>query len=156
MYDFCIGKLMESDWLTNEVMWFLIGLVLLVTELALPSFILIFFGIGAWVTALTIWFYDIGIETQLIVFILTSVISLVIFRNRFLSLFDQQNAHFTDDVASDFIGKIATTIEPVNHVSGKVLFNGTQWKAISDENIKSDQKVEVISKENITLKIKSL
>jgi membrane protein implicated in regulation of membrane protease activity len=147
---------MEIDWLTNEVMWFLIGLVLLVTELALPSFILIFFGIGAWVTALTIWFTDVGIETQLIVFILTSLISLLIFRNRFLSLFDKQNAHFTDDVESDFIGKIATTIEPVNNVSGKVLFNGTQWKAISDENIKSDQKVEVISKDNITLKIKSL
>jgi membrane protein implicated in regulation of membrane protease activity len=127
-----------------------------VTELALPSFILIFFGIGAWVTALTIWFTDVGIETQLIVFILTSLISLLIFRNRFLSLFDKQNAHFTDDVESDFIGKIATTIEPVNNVSGKVLFNGTQWKAISDENIKSDQKVEVISKDNITLKIKSL
>jgi membrane protein implicated in regulation of membrane protease activity len=147
---------MEIDWLTNEVMWFLIGLVLLVTELALPSFILIFFGIGAWVTALTIWFTDVGIETQLIVFILTSLISLLIFRNRFLSLFDKQNAHFTDDVESDFIGKVATTIEPVNSFSGKVLFNGTQWKAISDDNIKSDQKVEVISKDNITLKIKSL
>jgi membrane protein implicated in regulation of membrane protease activity len=147
---------MEINWLTNEVIWFLIGLVLLVTELALPSFILIFFGIGAWATALAIWFTGIEIDTQIIVFILISVISLLIFRNRFLSLFDKQNAHFTDDVESDFIGKVATTIKPVNSFSGKVLFNGTQWKAISDENIKSDQKVEIISKDNITLKIKSL
>jgi membrane protein implicated in regulation of membrane protease activity len=147
---------MEIDWLTHEVMWFLIGLVLLVTELALPSFILIFFGIGAWITALTILFTPIPIETQLIVFILTSLISLIIFRNRFLSFFNKENAHFTDGVESDFIGKIATTIEPVNSVSGKVLFNGTQWKAISDENIPSDQKVQIIFKENITLKIKSI
>jgi membrane protein implicated in regulation of membrane protease activity len=147
---------MEINWLTHEVMWFLIGLVLLVTELALPTFFLIFFGIGAWITALTILFTGIPIETQLIVFILTSLISLIIFRNRFLSLFNKENAHFTDGVESDFIGKIATTIEPVNSVSGKVLFNGTQWKAICDENIPSDKKVQIISKDNITLKIKSV
>lgn len=148
---------MEMDWLTPEVMWFLIGLVLLFTELALPSFILIFFGIGAWTTTLTTWITGIETEAQIAVFLIASLVSLFTFRKRFLLRFEKvkSDTHFKD-VESDFIGKAAVTTEEVNKINGHVMFNGTSWKAVSDEIIKKDQNVEIISKENITLKIKQI
>ena len=43
------------DWLKEflkpELIWFLIGLVLLLMEFAIPGLVVLFFGIGAWVVA---------------------------------------------------------------------------------------------------------
>ena len=36
---------------TAEVIWFLIGVGLLLLELVAPGLIFVFFGIGAWITA---------------------------------------------------------------------------------------------------------
>ena len=148
---------MDMNWLTPEVMWFLIGLILLLAELALPSFILIFFGIGAWTATLTTWITGIETEAQIAVFLVASLASLLTFRKKFLLSFEKvKPATQFKDVESDFIGKIAVTSEPVDKVSGHVMFNGTSWKAVSDDAISEGQNVEIISKENITLKIKQL
>jgi membrane protein implicated in regulation of membrane protease activity len=148
---------MEMNWLTPEVMWFLIGLVLLLAELALPSFILIFFGIGAWTTTFTTWITGIGTEAQIAVFLIASLVSLFTFRKKFLLSFEKAKPDTRfEDVESDFIGKTAITTETVDNVTGHVMFNGTSWKAISEELIEKDQNVEIVSKENITLKIKRI
>ena len=39
----------------SVLIWFLLGMVLLIAELAMPGIVLLFFGIGAWVTALLLW-----------------------------------------------------------------------------------------------------
>mgnify|MGYP007118357041 CR=1 FL=1 len=39
-----------------ELLWFLVGLILLLSELALPGFVIVFFGVGAWVTAVLVGF----------------------------------------------------------------------------------------------------
>ena len=44
------------------VIWFLVGLGLLLLELALPGLVILFFGAGAWVTALVCAITDIKPE----------------------------------------------------------------------------------------------
>ena len=37
------------------LIWFLIGLALVLSEFMLPGIILVFFGLGAWAVCLTTW-----------------------------------------------------------------------------------------------------
>ena len=71
------------DWITPELFWFLLGLVLLLAEFALPGIIIMFFGIGAWITALTTWLgITTGAASQNMVFGLSSVLLLFVLRHR--------------------------------------------------------------------------
>ena len=69
-----------KEFLTPEVIWFLVGLVLLVLEFMLPGLIIGFFGVGAWIVAIVCLLTDIGINAQLGIFIASSVLSLLILR----------------------------------------------------------------------------
>jgi len=46
------------------VIWFLIGLGLLLLELVLPGLVILFFGAGAWVTALACVLHDFNLNWQ--------------------------------------------------------------------------------------------
>ena len=66
---------------SHELIWFLVGLALVILEFQLPGVILIFFGVGAWITALTTWFgWTEGLTLQFWVFAVSSVLLLVSLR----------------------------------------------------------------------------
>ena len=68
------------EWLKPELIWFIIGLICLLLEFAAPGFIIGFFGIGAWIVAGTLLFFDISLTTQLLLFIIASVLLTVFLR----------------------------------------------------------------------------
>ncbi|HUU15996.1 MAG TPA: NfeD family protein [Sedimentisphaerales bacterium] len=146
-----------KDFLRPEIIWFLIGLALLVMEFALPGLIIAFFGVGAWIVALVCLITDIGINTQLIIFIVSSVLSLLFLRRWLKGVFlghtvSKQNLA---ENLEEFIGQKAVVKETIKpKTGGKVEFHGTNWLAEADEEIAEETVVEIIGKENITLKVK--
>jgi membrane protein implicated in regulation of membrane protease activity len=72
-----------------ELLWFLVGLVLLISELALPGFVIVFFGVGAWITGLLV---GVGLlssfNAQILVFLISSVLTLALFRRKGKRLFE--------------------------------------------------------------------
>ncbi|HOT98684.1 MAG TPA: NfeD family protein [bacterium] len=142
------------------VAWFLIGFFLILTELALPGFIVIFFGVGAWVTCLLL---EIGLirsfNAQLIVFLLASVASLVLFRKKGKAIFEGKKSGKLGPYESldDFIGQgaeVAQTIEP-GQPGGKVEFHGTLWNAESDQHLAPGEKVIILKRDNLTLVVQA-
>jgi membrane protein implicated in regulation of membrane protease activity len=150
---------MIKDFLRPEIIWFLVGLALLIMEFVLPGLIIAFFGVGAWIVALVCLITDIGINTQLIIFILSSVLSLLCLRKWLKGVFlghtvSKQNLK---ENIEEFIGQKAVVKEKIiPKAGGKVEFHGTNWEAESDEEIEEGAVVEIIDKDNITLKVKSL
>jgi membrane protein implicated in regulation of membrane protease activity len=148
-----------KDFLTPEIIWFLVGLALLILEFILPGLIIAFFGVGAWIVALVCLITDIGINTQLIIFIIASVLSLLCLRKWLKGIFlghavSKQNLKENLD---EFVGQKAVVKEKiVPKAGGKVEFHGTNWLAQADEEIAEGAMVQIISKDNITLKVKSL
>lgn len=142
------------EFFTPPVIWFLVGVVLLLLELAIPGLIIIFFGAGAWITALCIKIFHIGINMQLLIFLISSLLFLVLLR-RYLKekFFGESSATSNDETLEDeFIGKIALAeTDLLPEVKGKISFKGTIWSAISDTEIKSGESVKIIDKESITL-----
>jgi len=147
------------EYLRPELIWFLIGIALLVLEFMLPGLIVFFFGVGACIVALVCLFTNIGINSQLIIFILSSVASLVLLRKWLKGIFMghvTSKQDITQDL-EDFVGQRAVVVQKITpKMPGKVELHGTNWEAEADEEIEEGQAVEVIGKDNITLKVKGL
>jgi inner membrane protein len=138
-----------------ELVWFFIGLVLFLLELVIPGFFLFFFALGAWLTALVCLIVDPGINVQLIVFTVTSVISLLLLRKIIRKKFFQEKITQSDEIEDEFTGKealVVSTIEP--GVNGTVEFKGTTWKAESGSILNPGQSVIIIAKQNFKLIVK--
>ncbi len=137
-----------------EIVWFIIGLVLFILELVLPGFVIFFFGVGAWITALLCLIAEPGTNLQVIVFAATSILSLLAFRKMIQKKFFYVREDRSDAVEDEFTGKEAiakTNIGPGG--DGKVEFKGTTWKAESKSEIATGQTVIILEKENFKLKV---
>jgi len=147
------------DSISNELLWFLSGLILLLAEFVVPGFVIIFFGVGAWLVALLLWFgIDISFTNQLFIFLVSSILSLVVFR-RFGKKFYQAKVKTDDEQKFDDIrGEKATVTSDIvpNGVGGKVEFNGTMWNAESDAAIQKGTVVEIVERNNLMLKVKPI
>jgi len=69
-----------KEYLKPELIWFLVGLLLLLLEFAAPGLIVFFFGLGACIVAVVCLLTDITLNTQLIIFIVSSFLFLLILR----------------------------------------------------------------------------
>jgi membrane protein implicated in regulation of membrane protease activity len=145
--------------MSPTLIWFLVGLALALMELAVPGVILVFFGLGAWITALTT---GIGVTptlaSQLFVFTISSVLSLVLLRrwirNRFLG-YERDLRDGTVDL-DDFVGKSVKVTKQVapGSYEGRVEFKGAEWTAVANEKLLEGDLAEIIAVDGITLKVR--
>jgi len=145
-----------EEFLNVSVIWFKVGFALFLLEFLIPGFILFFFGVAAWLVAIITLFTDIALNTQLIIFLITAILSVVLFRKLLKDKLGM-NQEGTKVLEDEYIGKIAlaeTAITPAEN--GKVEFKGASWDAKSDENIIAGQKVEIIETRSILLIVKSI
>jgi membrane protein implicated in regulation of membrane protease activity len=135
-----------------ELFWFILGLALFLLELVIPGFIIFFFGLGAWVTALICLIGHPGINLQIIVFAITSVILLIALRRLIQKKFFYNKETLSEDVEDEFTGKEAVaTIDFGGMKKGKVEFKGTTWTAESTAEIKEGQRVMILEKDSFKL-----
>lgn len=133
------------------VVWFLIGLGLLLLELALPGFVVMFFGVGAWIVALALAFFEFTLDIQILIFLLSSLLSLILLRKVLKKrFFDKDDQEITDQL-EEFVGHKAMVIEDFKNGTGKVEFKGTQWNAESSSDLKAGEKVTIIKKDSLLL-----
>ncbi len=137
------------------IIWFVVGLVLILMEFVIPGLVIVFFGLGGWVTAILVAIFpEMAFWVQMMIFTVFSVVMLVLLRRslkkRFFS--DQENAE--SEGVDDYIGKTATVEADIKNGDGKVNFKGATWSAYADEDIPKGSKVTIIDKNSIKLKVK--
>lgn len=138
-----------------ELIWFLLGLVLFLLELITPGFFIFFFGLGAWVTALICLIANPGTNLQILIFAITSVITLIALRKIIQKKFFYSNEDRSDAVEDEFTGKEGIALSGFGPGrDGKVEFKGTTWNAESKSEISEGQSVVVMSKESFKLNVK--
>ena len=81
---------MDSELLSPSLLWFLFGCALIFIELLTPSLIIFFFGFGAWVAALFAAYTDVSFNVQLMTFIASSLVFLLLLRNKVRELMGEQ------------------------------------------------------------------
>lgn len=141
-----------------ELLWTLLGIALILVEFALPTFFILFFGIGALTTGLLLWA---GMANEgglpFIVFSVVSVGSLLLLRNQFKSWFAGRSVNpQTTDKDDDFIGYRAEVVAGFDETSagvGRVSYRGAQWDArsASGEKFASGDPVKIVGREGAVL-----
>lgn len=138
------------------VIWFLVGLVMLLMEMATPGLVFLFFGVGAWIVVVLLLLLKISLNAQLGIFLIASLLSLALFRNILKKTFHghEANEQELEKVLDEFSGHKATVIQRIDPESGgKVEFKGSQWEAEAKEEIDEGEVVKILSKDNLTLKV---
>ncbi len=145
------------------LIWFLIGLALLLSEFALPGVILVFFGIGAWITSITCWTgLTPGLASQLLTFTISSVVLLVLLRRWFRVKFfgyvegDQSPEDNIDDLAGN---EVVVSDKILPGKTGQVQYKGATWSARCDATLGDSMLAEgtpavIVRAEGITLVVR--
>jgi membrane protein implicated in regulation of membrane protease activity len=133
------------------VIWFLVGLGLLLLELVLPGLVILFFGAGAWVTALVCAVTDINLNWQIFIFLVASLLGLVLLRKYLKRRFFDKKDKEIEDQLEEFIGRKARAIEDFKNGTGQVDFKGTRWSARSEAPVSKGDWVTIDSKDSLIL-----
>lgn len=135
--------------------WFIIGFILLILEFIVPGLILFFFGVGAWVVAILLLFVDISLNLQLIIFVISAVLAIVLLRGWMKRILYGENPS-TELLEDEFLGRIAIAKSAISPgKNGDVFFKGTNWQAASADFIEPEENVLIIDIDSILLIVQS-
>ncbi|WP_339137866.1 MAG: NfeD family protein [Candidatus Electrothrix sp. GW3-4] len=150
-----VSPLIES--VSPVLIWFLLGIVFFVTELILPGFILFFLGIGAWFTASVLALTEVSLTVQMIIFLVSSLVTLILLRSWLHSIFFGDSNEEDDSVNVDdapATGIVTEAIMPPG--LGRVKYGGSFWQATADESISVDTVVRIIERKNLIVHVSPL
>ena len=141
--------------------WLFIGIGLIIMELVTPGFILMFFGLAAFLVAIMCWLLppEFMETAQWYFFGGFSILSIIFLRKFVKSIFVGASDQ-SPGLPDAFAGKTALVVEEIAHNSpGKTEFNGTNWKAeLADPAsppIPKGAHAEIVRRDNLTLYVKS-
>jgi len=134
--------------LSPSLIWFLVGVAFLIAEIIMPSFVLIFFTAGCWISALVVWLFDIELTNQILIFLMASLILLFTLRKYSLKTFKGKTTYDIDDHYRDsMIGQtviVTKKIEPDK--PGEIKGMGSFWRATANEEIEKGIPVSIVKK----------
>ena len=147
-----------KDLFTPEFIWCILGIIMLMVEFVLPGFVIFFFGIGALFVALLCFFFSsLSINAQLIIFLVSSIIFLIVLRKWFRAVFrgffgSKDKMPLNKD---SYLGETAAVTEKITpYQKGRIEFHGSMWSAESHKEIAKGAQVVIIEQNNLTFKVK--
>lgn len=141
--------------LNSIEIWAIIGVVLLVAEIFAVSFFFMFFGIGALAVSLTT-FLDITPDmfSQVMAFIILSLVSMLFFRKQLRELFFRKEQNYQEMVNE----KAKVSVAIPQNAEGKVFYRGADWIAeeISGLGISKGEQVLIKKVDGIRLIVQKI
>ncbi len=137
--------------------WAVAGLVLIVLELAVPAFVLVWFGLGALVLALlTALFPGMGSTAQVGIWTLVSVAMVALWFRIFKPGLHKTRIGTSDANVVGEVGLLVRDVAPFEKSSvrfQKPILGADTWDCISDESIRSGERVRVLEVEGSLMKV---
>lgn len=143
---------MEFEWWH----WAVGGIVLIVAELVVPSFVLIWFGVGALFVALLVALVDPGLTAELAIWLAVSLVLVAAWFKVFKPNMHKTKIGMADANVVGEVGMLVRDVAPFE--KGQVRFQkpilgADVWECIADEAIRSGERVKVLDVEGSFLKI---
>jgi membrane protein implicated in regulation of membrane protease activity len=140
--------------------WMVIGLALVVMELAVFSFFVIWFGLGALLVGVGMLVVpDMAFSTQMLLWTAASVAMTVLWFTVLRKRGDKTRSGQADEVLGE-IGVLVRAVEPlgVASVRGEVRFQkpilgSDVWPCLADESIAAGERVRVLAVDGQLLKV---
>lgn len=143
------------DWsFTPASLWTLIGILLILSEFALPGVIAVFFGLAALLVALLL-FLDLPLSPagQILLFGLLGVVLLLVARRRLKPWFRGRTE--TGGVGSEVLPAGTRALAQTDFVrgAGVVSLNGVRWNAESRDPIRAGDPVWLTGRQGLILRV---
>ncbi|MDX9995308.1 MAG: NfeD family protein [Rhodocyclaceae bacterium] len=136
--------------------WAVGGLALIVAELVVPSFVLIWFGVGALAVALLMALTAIGLTAQLAIWLVVSITLVAAWFKVFRPNMHKTRIGMADAGVIGEIGVLVRDVAPFE--KGQVRFQkpilgDDVWECIADEAIRNGERVRVLEVEGSFMKV---
>jgi membrane protein implicated in regulation of membrane protease activity len=137
--------------------WAVGGIVLMLVELAVPAFVLIWFGLGALLVALLVAIAPaMDLTAQLLLWLASSLVLIVFWFRVFKPGQHKTRIGMADADVIGEIGLLARAVAPFEKGEvrfQKPLLGSDSWPCIADESIAAGERVKVLAVEGSMLKV---
>ena len=144
---------MQAEWWH----WAVSGIALLLAELAVPAFVLIWFGLGALLVALaTALLPELGLTVQLAMWLVLSLALVVLWFKIFRPSAHKTRIGMSEDYVIGEIGLLTRSVAPFEKGAvrfQKPILGSEAWDCIADEAIASGERVKIIAIEGSLLRV---
>ena len=139
--------------------WIVGGIVLVLAELVIPSFFIVWFGLGALLVGLLVLAFDLSLTAQLATWTLASLAMVFLWFRVFKQSFVKTRAGTADGEAIGEIGLLVGAVAPFER--GKVRFQrpvlgSDEWVCLADTAIAAGDRVKVVAVECSFLKVSKI
>jgi len=136
--------------------WIVGGIVLVLAELVIPSFFIVWFGLGALLTGLLTLAFDLTVTAQLATWTLASLAMVGLWFRVFKQSFVKTRVGTADGEVIGEIGLLVSAVAPFER--GKVRFQrpvlgSEEWVCLADAAIAAGERVKVVAVEGSFLKV---
>lgn len=136
--------------------WIVGGIVLVLAELVIPSFFIVWFGLGALLTGLLTLAFDLSLTAQLATWTLASLAMVGLWFRVFKQSFVKTRVGTADGEVIGEIGLLVSAVAPFER--GKVRFQrpvlgSEEWVCLADAPIAAGERVKVVAVEGSFLKV---
>lgn len=142
--------------INKELIWFIVGVALLLGEIAAPGVVLLFLAAGAWLVAglVAVGLLD-NWNTELIVFGVSSVVLMLALRKYVKGWFKGGEKSGSESLDNEFLEmKVLVTKEIVGGgAAGRVELKGAEWGASSSSSFKVGDTVTIVRRDGIDLEV---
>lgn len=137
--------------------WIVAGAVLILMELVVPSFFILWFGIGALLVALAMWLLpDLSLTAQIALWSGASLVMVALWFKLFAGArLKSQSGTAQGEVIGE-VGLLVSAVAPFQH--GKVRFQkpilgSEQWNCMADDAIAAGERVRIVAFEGNSVKV---
>ena len=132
--------------------WWITGVILLALELVVPGNVFVWFGVAAILTGALALFADLGWQTELITFVVLSLVLAVAGRRYFARNLSPGEQPFLNDRARRLVGGGYVLGEPIVDGHGRIRIDDTNWR-VTGPDLPSGAKVKVVGADGAVLAV---
>jgi inner membrane protein len=137
--------------------WMVLGIVLVLLELAVPSFFLIWFGVGAIIVGVAlVAFPPLSFTWQVLIWLACSVVFVVLWFKIFKPGLHKTRAGMAKGAAIGEVGLVTRDIRALQKGEvrfQKPLLGSDVWESIADEEFRVGERVRVVDVEGNIVKV---
>jgi membrane protein implicated in regulation of membrane protease activity len=141
---------------SNAWLWMYAGMILMLLELAAPGFVVFFFGLAALTvgTGRFVFGEAFTLNMQIAAFSVFSVLYLILLRRWLKSVFMDAKSDRAD-LADEYVGRCGRVTAAICPPSdGRVVIGDSEWSATAETPVSAGVDVVVVSRSNLTLKVR--
>jgi membrane protein implicated in regulation of membrane protease activity len=135
--------------------WWIIGGVLLLLELALPGVFFIWLAAAAAVLGIAGFIFTIAWQYEIALFAVLSVVFLLVLRPRFMGRLEKTDRPNLGRRMYDYVGRRYVLQEPIVDGRGKLRIEDTTWEVVGPDRAKGEW-IKVTGIEGLRLRVEAV